>query len=128
MVGFTSSANTTLWNVFGRISPATDAQAETVPALVSSLVSFFPRSPDPVTLILAAQSIRDVGTPAGFSMTKLRTDGSGNTDTATVKTGVFDYDGTTYFDEITGTSRFYVEIGIDSINNRVNLLRFEPLD
>ena len=122
------SGGTMLWNAYGRIAPAADASSETVPALVSSLISFFPRSPDPVTMILAAQSIRDVGTSAGFSMSKLRNDGSGNSDTATVYSGRFDYNGATYFDEITGTSRYYVEIGTNPDTRKVDLLRFEPLD
>ena len=123
-----SSEGHTLWNGYGRVSPETDASSETIPTLVSSLISFFPRSPDPVTMILAAQSIRDVGTPAGFSMSKLRNDGSGNSDTATVYSGRFDYNGATYFDEITGTSRYYVEIGTNPDTRKVDLLRFEPLD
>ena len=100
-----------MWNGYGRVSPETDASSETIPTLVSSLISFFPRSPDPVTMILVAQSIRDVGTSAGFSMSKLRNDGSGNSDTATVYSGRFD-----------------VEIGTNSDTRKVDLLRFEPLD
>ena len=123
-----TSGGTMLWNAYGQITPATDAASETVPALVSSLISFFPRSPDPVTMILAAQSIRDVGTPAGFSMSKLLNDGSGNSETTTVHSGRFDFVNNVYFDEITGTSRYYLEIGTDPITQKVDILRFEPLD
>ena len=95
---------------------------------MSGLVSFFPRSPDPVSLILAAQSIRDVGTPAGFSMTKLKSDGTDNTETATVTSGKFDLENGTYFDEITGTVRYYAEIGTNASTKKVVLFRIEPLD
>ena len=127
LINYTSGGNM-LWNAYGLVAPATDASAETIPALVSGLISFFPRSPDPVTMILVAQSIRDVGTASGFSMSKLRNDGSGNSDSRTVHSGQFDYDGTTYFDEITGTSRYYVEIGTNPTSRKVDILRFEPLD
>ena len=128
LIHFASGGNR-LWNAYGQITPATDAGSETVPALVSSLISFFPRSSDPVTLILVAQSIRDVGTTAGFSMSKLLNDGSGNSETTTVHSGRFDFVNNVYFDEITGTSRYYVEIGTQGgPQPRVNLLRFEPLD
>jgi len=127
LVDFTSGGNR-LWNAYGGVAPSTDAQAETIPVLVSSLISFFPRSPDPVSLILAAQSIRDVGTPAGFSMTKLKSDGTDNTETATVTSGKFDLKNGTYFDEITGTVRYYAEIGTDATTKKVKLFRIEPLD
>ena len=118
-----------LWKAYSdSIAPTTDAQAETIPVLVSSLISFFPRSPDPVTLILVAQSIRDIGTPAGFSMTKLKSDGSADTVTRDVKSGQFDLENGVYFDEITGTVRYYAEIGTDAMNKKVRLLRLEPLD
>lgn len=128
LIHFASGGNR-LWNAYGQITPATDAGSETVPALVSGLISFFPRSPDPVTMILAAQSIRDVGTTTGFTMSKLRNDGSGNSESTTVQSGRFDFVNNMYFDEITGTSRYYVEIGTQGgPQPRVNLLRFEPLD
>ena len=129
LIDFTSGGNR-LWNAYGHadVAPTTDAQAETIPVLVSGLVSFFPRSPDPVSLILAAQSIRDVGTPAGFSMTKLKSDGTDNTETATVTSGKFDLENGTYFDEITGTVRYYAEIGTNASTKKVVLFRIEPLD
>ena len=137
LINFESGGNK-LWNAYGQISPLTgtvvkDVYVETVPALVSSLISFFPRPPDPVALILAAQSIRDVGTTTGFTMSKLRPDGTAPSGSPpTVRSGVFDYDHANdiYYDEITGTSRFYVEIGTtaNGVNSKVNLLRFEPLD
>ena len=122
------SGGSRLWTAYGQVTPTNDAQAETIAPLVSSLISFFPRSPDPVTLILVAQSIRDIGTPAGFSMTKLKPDGSDDTASTTVRSGQFDLSGDVYFDEITGTVRYYAEIGTDATAKKVRLLRLEPLD
>ena len=86
------------------------------------------RGPDYYTVIIIAQSIKDIG--GSITIKKKDSGGTVRSSTPAVEYGIFDYDSTNdvYFDEITATRKMIARIYRDPFTGKCKIINFSYLD